>query len=90
MAMIHNRNLCQFIYNSEDNTPIGKLLYRYIDDNKIDVYSTEVKPEFRGKGIADELYNAVIAFAKQEQLKIKPSCFYIEKRMARSHSDLII
>ncbi|MGX2974097.1 GNAT family N-acetyltransferase [Ursidibacter arcticus] len=86
--MIHEKLLCQFIYKIDGQSK-GKLTYRYISVNKIDAYSTQVKPEFRGKGIAEGLYNALIDFAKQQQLKIKPSCSYIEKRMERNNQDLI-
>lgn len=53
------------------------------------LYSTRVDDAFQGKGIAGELYNALIAFAQEKGLKIKPSCSYIEVKMQRSHRDLI-
>lgn len=90
MPVIHQAEQQQFIYFTEENIQAGRLAYRYLSAQHIDVYTTRVADEFQGKGIAGELYNALIAFAQAENLKIKPSCSYIEKRMARSHSDLIV
>lgn len=89
MPIYHDQQTQQFIFNTEDGIQAGKLRYRYVNEQKIDVFSTRVEEAFQGKGIAGGLYNALIAFAEQQQLKIKPSCSYIEKRMARSHSHLI-
>ncbi|RPE85934.1 hypothetical protein EDC46_0322 [Vespertiliibacter pulmonis] len=79
----------QFIFLTDNSFSAGKLLYRYISENIIDVYSTRVSDEFKGKGIAKELYQALILFAIENQLKIKPSCSYIEVMMNRNHPDLI-
>lgn len=88
MPIIHQPETQQFIYLTDDNIQAGRLAYRYLSEQKIDAYTTRVADEFQGKGIAGELYNALIDFAVAENLKIKPSCSYIEKRMERSHSEL--
>ncbi|AKA11939.1 acetyltransferase [Mannheimia haemolytica] len=86
-----NHNLADFVfeYFTENNLKAGTLRYRYIKENVIDAYSTRVDDAFQGKGIAGELYNALIAFAQEKGLKIKLSCSYIEVKMQRSHRDLI-
>ncbi|AHG75263.1 acetyltransferase [Mannheimia varigena USDA-ARS-USMARC-1296] len=85
----HNVDNFEFEYIAENGVKAGRLRYRYIKDNVIDAYTTRVDEAFQGKGIAGELYNALIAFAQEKALKIKPSCSYIDVKMQRSHRDLI-
>lgn len=89
MAIIHDQAQQQFIYVTDEQVQAGKLAYRYVSEHKIDVYTTRVAEAFQGKGIAGELYQAVIAFAVEQNLKIKPSCSYIEKRMERANPELM-
>ncbi|WP_373778305.1 GNAT family N-acetyltransferase [Glaesserella sp.] len=89
MAIIHHTAQHRFVYIDEDGTQAGELDYRYLSERKIDAYHTGVDPAFRGKGIAGKLYDALIEFTQQQNLKIKPSCSYIEIRMERSHPELI-
>lgn len=86
----HNLDSFEFEYIDENGIKVGKLRYRYIKENVIDAYSTKVDQAFQGKGIAGKLYNALIAFAQENNLKIKPSCSYIEVKMQKSHPTLII
>lgn len=85
----HNFDNFEFAYIDESGVKAGTLRYRYIKENVIDAYTTRVDEAFQGKGIAGELYNALIAFAQEKALKIKPSCSYIDVKMQRSHRDLI-
>lgn len=66
-----NHNLADFVfeYFTENNLKAGTLRYRYIKENVIDAYSTRVDDAFQGKGIAGELYNALIAFAQEKGWK---------------------
>ena len=89
MPIIHNEEQGEFSY-FEGEVKMGKLRYHYIKDDVIDVFTTKVDEAFQGKGIAGELYSAVIEFAKQNQLKIKPSCSYIDIKMQRNDPDLIV
>lgn len=85
----HDQANFELSYFTENNVKAGRLRYRYIKDNVIDVFTTKVEPEFQGKGIAGELYTTIVAFAQEKGLKIKPSCSYIEVKMERNHPDLI-
>ena len=88
MPIIHNEEQGEFSY-LEGEVKMGKLRYRYIKDDVINVFTTKVDEAFQGKGIAGELYSAVIEFAKQNRLKIKPRCSYIDIKMQRNDPDLI-
>lgn len=89
MSIIHNKDQHEFVFTVENNELAGKLDYRYLSDTKLDAYHTEVLDKFQGKGIAGELYNALIKFAQQQNLTIKPSCSYIAAKMEKSNPDLI-
>ncbi|WGE32698.1 N-acetyltransferase [Actinobacillus genomosp. 2] len=89
MQIIHDKENFEIAYIDQNHQKMGRLRYRYLSDSVIDVFTTKVDPEFQGKGIAGELYKAVIAFAEQNHLKIKPSCSYIDVKMQRTHKDLI-
>lgn len=90
MPIQHNAEQFEFSYFDEQGEKVGKLCYRYIKDDVIDAFHTKVAESHQGKGIAGELYDALIAFAQEQQLKIKPSCSYIEVKMRRSHQNMII
>lgn len=85
----HDLEHFEFSYLSEEGIKVATLRYRYINDNVIDAYTTKVDGAFQGKGIAGELYAALISFAQEKELKIKPSCSYIEVNMQRKHKGLI-
>ncbi|WP_373767464.1 GNAT family N-acetyltransferase [Glaesserella sp.] len=89
MTIVHNITNHEFAYFTDEQVKVGELTYRYINTHCIDAFHTQVDNAFQGKGIAGELYNALIEFARLQHLKIKPSCVYIEKRMMRSHPELM-
>jgi len=59
------------------------LKYSEIDSGSIDLYTTVVPRSLEGKGIAKLLANAAFNFARENDLKIKPSCWYIDGYLKR-------
>lgn len=55
----------------------GVLMYRRGKDNSLDLYSTQVPPEARGQNIGDKLVRAALDFARQEGVKVIPTCPYV-------------
>ena len=55
------------------------LSYCHAGKNKIDAFKTYVPDELRGRGIAANLAEALLAFAEDECLEIIPSCSYVKK-----------
>jgi len=49
-----------------------------IDQNQIELIHTEVPKELGGKGIGSYLAENSLKFAKNNQLKVKPSCSFIK------------
>ena len=65
----------------------ASLLYR-ISGNVMDIYDTFTPPELRGHGIAEQLALAAFEYAKENNLRIIPSCPYISETFLRKHPEL--
>lgn len=71
-----------FYILSDKNEIIASLDFN-IDDNIINSYHTGVNKELEGKGIAKQLFNKLIEFARENKYKINPLCSYIEINLRR-------
>ena len=56
-------------YIDENNEQIAKMIIG-IYDNELTVYHTEVLPKAEGKGLAKELLNAMVDYARDNKLKV--------------------
>lgn len=45
--------------------------------NHVTVYHTEVQPEAEGKGLAKALLTNMVAYAREQGLKVIPLCVYV-------------
>lgn len=80
---IKHKQIDQNKYNINaiiDKSIVGILTYSYIDNETILADHTYITPQFRSKGIAGELFNFLIDFAQENNLKIKSTCSYISKK----------
>jgi len=59
------------------------LEYRVLDEHSIDIYHTFVPDELRGQGVAAVLAKEALAYAKQQELTVVPSCSYIAVYLER-------
>ena len=63
--------------------PVGEerahLKYHLQGDDVIEYYSTFVPDAARGQGLAKILVDAGMEFAKAENRKVKPTCWYVDK-----------
>lgn len=65
---------------------IGLCDYRKKDDGLIEVYHTEVDKAYGGMGIAADLVNKLVDFARDENLKIYPTCSYVVEKFDKDES----
>jgi uncharacterized protein len=50
----------------------------YAEDNEtIDLYSTYTPQQLRGQGLAEKVVLAAFEYAKEKNLKVIPSCWYV-------------
>ena len=61
-----------------DGRHIAEITYQYQDDHTILADHTWVDLTLRGQGVARQLLDILVAFAREKQLKIVPVCSYIE------------
>lgn len=59
----------------------GDEVYLLFDEKKdmLDLYSTYTPPNLRGKGLAARVVKAALEYAKEKNLKVIPSCWYVRK-----------
>jgi predicted GNAT family acetyltransferase len=61
----------------------GFIKYKRLENGNIDAYSTFVKDEYRDKRLGIPLFDKLIEFAKEQGIKIYPTCPFIVKMFAR-------
>ena len=74
----------------EEEKQLGELVIE-IKGNKLNALHTEVVPEAEGKGLAKELFLAMVAYARKEKLTVNPLCTYVHlqlKRNADEYADI--
>lgn len=59
------------------------LIYEPRADGALDLEHTIVPEEARGGGVGDALVRAAVAYARQEQVQLVPTCPYVEAWLAR-------
>ena len=67
----------------EDDAQMGEMTYVWTDDNTIVIDHTEVYPRYEGRGIGKSMFMEAVAFAREKNIKIIPSCTFIEAMFRR-------
>lgn len=70
-----------FVIN-EEGEQLGEMALA-ISDGKMIVYHTEVLPKAEGKGLAKILLNAMVAYARNNALKVVALCPYVHAQFKR-------
>jgi hypothetical protein len=52
--------------------------------NKINLHHTFTDPALRGKGLAAQVVRAALEFAKENNLKVIPTCSYVHAFIAKN------
>lgn len=75
------------VFLEEEGKVVAEINWAFLEEKVIDVNRTFVDESQRGKGLAEKLVLAVIEIAKKEELKIVPSCSYVENYF-KKHEEL--
>lgn len=88
LSIQHNQAASRFEY--QENGLLCHIDYR-INDQIMTISHTSVPSELGGKGIAGALTEFALAYAKENQLKVKPLCSYTATYFKRhsEHADLL-
>ena len=88
-AVQHDPTAQRFTVDLGSGTAV--LAYATATPGVLDLYSTYVPGTDRGKGIAARLVEAAVSYARSENLRIVPTCWYVAVWMQRhpEHADLL-
>jgi predicted GNAT family acetyltransferase len=65
---------------------VGELTYRRPGPARILIDHTEVSPHLRGRGVARQLLDAAVAWARVHDIRIGATCSYVLAQFARDSS----
>jgi predicted GNAT family acetyltransferase len=80
--VVHDAAASRFVLR-RGGQEIGELTYRRTGDRAA-LLHTEVRPDLRGRGLARRLVLATVHWARAEQLKLTPVCWYTRVVLERS------
>lgn len=66
----------------ENNELIGEMVFG-IDGSDMTVFHTETSPAAQGRGLAKQLLDAMVAYAREHHLKVIALCPYVHAQFAR-------
>ena len=79
MSIVVKHDKTKHQFTSEVEGKIAKLDYLVMPDGKIlDYVSTYVPPELRGRQIAGQIVKAALEYAKENKLRVIPSCSFVQ------------
>jgi hypothetical protein len=79
--VIHEKENERFVIYSEGNEVYVE--YSMIGSD-INLYHTFTHPNLRGKGLAAQVVRAAFEFAKENNLKVIPTCSYVQSFIAKN------
>lgn len=83
---------CFFLEREGGGEHLAKIVWRAAGDGVIEVHHTFTDPSLRGQGVARTLVEAVAAYARERELKIRATCSYAHSVLSKSddHRDLLV
>ena len=77
MEIRHEEEKKKGAFYIDDGTGrVAELLYFHSAPSRMTIYHTEAHPKLQGKGVARELVEAAVKYAREHELKIVPQCPY--------------
>lgn len=85
----HDEDNRRFVIDLGDGEAV--LDYTRVDDDTLNYRSTRVPRAHRGEGIAGELTEFALEYARKHGLRVVPGCSYVERFIERhpEHADLV-
>jgi predicted GNAT family acetyltransferase len=76
----HDVNARRFVAGLEEGE--AELAYRRPEDATIELMHTHVPRQARGEGVGEALVRAALAYAREEGLRVIPTCRYVAQWLA--------
>lgn len=67
----------------ENGARIAEMSYRRLGESRVLIDHTEVDPRLRGRGIARQLLDAAVAWARASGTRLSATCSYVQVQFAR-------
>lgn len=74
----------KFYIGDDINDPLAEITFFFSDDKTITIDHTYVSDALKGKGIASQLLDKVVEYARNETYKIVPLCSFAVKKLKES------
>ena len=86
----HERELSRFVATARGRD--SYLRYTAVGDDKLDLVSTFVHRDLRGRGIGERLVKAALDHAREQGMSVIPSCWFVETVIDRNplYRDLLV
>jgi len=81
MTVEHDPEHSRFVVRLPDGD--AELLYALFSEDVLDLQHTEVPPSGHGKGVADGLIRAALAYAREHGMRVMATCPYVQKWLRR-------
>lgn len=78
------KNENKFYIGDDVNDPLGEITFYFSDEKTITIDHTYVSDALTGKGIASQLLDKVVEYARSEKYKIIPLCSFAVKKLKES------
>lgn len=82
LSLEHLSDQERFVAQADDHQAILK--YRKVNETVLEYFSTFVPPEMRGGKVGFKLVAYGIQYAKENNYKIIPTCWFVKKVMDRN------
>jgi uncharacterized protein len=76
MNVQHDTGRSRFVITLDDGE--AELVYAMVGGDAIDLQHTEVPRGDRNKGVADALVREALAYAREHELRVVPTCPYVQ------------
>ncbi len=83
---VDNQHHGEFYLEDDQGKRIAEISYVWSGEQKIIANHTWVDDSLRGQGMARQLLDTLVEFARQKQLKIIPTCSYVDVMFRRDSS----
>ncbi|OTG79618.1 GNAT family N-acetyltransferase [Acinetobacter sp. ANC 4648] len=83
---IDNKQKGEFFLDDAQGQRIAEISYVWRADNHIIADHTWVDDSLRGQGVARQLLDTLVRFARENKLKIIPTCSYVDVMFRREKS----
>ena len=81
VTVVHEPTRRRFVAHAGERE--SQLVYLRLEQDVVDFRSTYVDPSLRGHGVGEKLVRQALEWAREEGLKVIPSCWFVDTVVRR-------